>query len=285
VSPVLNLHPPVSWGQRLLQTLEQTLDPKRLQRGRQYIASHRVPDWTLDGNRIPFCGKNRGTAYYGMNEPIRFEGCITVETLPEPLWEEATRFMGNQAGFVARLLLNEIPDSIEIPLHRNGYSLLPGRYGEDIRAECSCRESDPPCRHIAAVLVALALRLDQTPHLLFELRGLCRSRLIEYLETTALGGILATALADDSVNPDPVDSYFTRPVRADANHPVVDTAAFWRAPRQWPAIPDTPQPAPIPGLVIKKGGDFPPFWQKDISFIEVMDDFYGEVRKKARDWS
>lgn len=279
------MHHSGGWGQRLLQSLEQSIDPKRLMRGRQYIASHKVPDWTLDGNRIHFQGKNRGTAYYGMNEPIRFQGCITVQPLPEPLWDEVTQFMGQRASFVARLLLNEIPDAIEFPLHRNGYSLIPGRYGEDIRAECSCREADPPCRHIAAVLVALAMRLDQTPHLLFEWRGLCRSALIERLQTTSLGGILATTLADESGHFEPTSGYFTCPISVDAVHQAVDSREFWRVPRKWPANPQPAQPAPVPGLLIKKGGDFPAFWHKDISFIEVMDTFYEEVRKKARDWS
>ena len=32
-------------------------------------------------------------------------------------------------------------------------------------------------------------------------------------------------------------------------------------------------------MLIKKGGDFPAFWQKQNSFIEVMEDFYVRMRK------
>jgi uncharacterized Zn finger protein len=39
------------------------------------------------------------------------------------------------------------------------------------------------------------------------------------------------------------------------------------------------QAAIIPAILIKKGGDFPAFWQKQNSFIDVMEDFYLRMRK------
>jgi len=47
-------------------------------------------------------------------------------------------------------------------------------------------------------------------------------------------------------------------------------------------LPKTIEPSQagtIPGMLIKKGGDFPAFWQKQASFIEVMEDFYLRMRK------
>ena len=273
------------WGQRLLLALEQNIDPKRLARGRQYIITHRVPDWTLEGRQIRFSGKNKGTAYYGMNEPIRFEGSISLAGLPDAVWDEVIRQMGERAEFVVRLLLNEIPDSIEEPLQALGHSLLPGRYGEDLIAQCNCPETDPPCRHIAAVLCALASRLDQNPLILFEARGLSRMDLVRRLETTSLGGILATALTEEPAPLISASGYFTRPVPLMMEEQAMNPREFWHAARKLPHCPDPPQPSPVPGLLVKKGGDYPAFWQKDSSFIEVMDLFYEEVRKKAKDWS
>lgn len=281
----MNRHNGTAWGQRFLQALEQGLEPKRLARGRQYSASHRVPDWAWTGGHLRFSGKNRGTAYYGMNEPIRFEGHIEISPLPGCLWQAVIPELGNQAGFIARLLLNEIPDSLESHLQARGHSLIPGRYGEDLQATCSCPETESPCRHVAAVLVALAARIDQTPLLLFELRGLNRATLAARLEDTVLGGIVATALSDPSVEPEPVTSYFTRPEPHLMAGASLSSREFWRAPSKLPTRMEPPQPSPVPGLLVKKGGDFPPFWQKDVSFIEVMDGFYEEVRRKAREWS
>jgi len=34
-------------------------------------------------------------------------------------------------------------------------------------------------------------------------------------------------------------------------------------------------------LQVKKQGDFPPFWHKDLSFLAVMEDLYERVRTKS----
>ena len=47
----------------------------------------------------------------------------------------------------------------------------------------------------------------------------------------------------------------------------------------YPKSIEPSQAATIPAMLIKKGGDFPAFWQKQNSFIEVMEDFYVRMRK------
>jgi uncharacterized Zn finger protein len=39
----------------------------------------------------------------------------------------------------------------------------------------------------------------------------------------------------------------------------------------------------IPAIVVKKQGDYPAFWQKDASFITVMEELYQRVRTKNKD--
>jgi uncharacterized Zn finger protein len=51
----------------------------------------------------------------------------------------------------------------------------------------------------------------------------------------------------------------------------------WLAPKSI----EPSQVATIPAMLIKKGGDFPAFWHKQNSFIEVMEDFYVRMRKAA----
>ena len=40
--------------------------------------------------------------------------------------------------------------------------------------------------------------------------------------------------------------------------------------------------ASLPAIVVKKGGDFPPFWQKESSFLAVMEELYERVRTKNK---
>ncbi|MOA41330.1 hypothetical protein D3C78_1632790 [compost metagenome] len=59
----------------------------------------------------------------------------------------------------------------------------------------------------------------------------------------------------------------------------VDPRTFWQA--QGPIGADLPAIAPlaVPALTIKREGDSPPFWPREGSFIEVMEELYGRVRK------
>ncbi|WP_239649644.1 hypothetical protein [Methylocucumis oryzae] len=41
------------------------------------------------------------------------------------------------------------------------------------------------------------------------------------------------------------------------------------------------QEALIPGLLVKKGGDYPAFWDKPGSFITAMEEFYIRMRKTS----
>ena len=85
----------------------------------------------------------------------------------------------------------------------------------------------------------------------------------------------------DTGTPEPLatDSYFTRPEHASTSP---DYQAFWhgakRLPRELPAM----RPAELPAILIRKGGDYPPFWDKDASFIELMEELYLRVREKNK---
>jgi len=38
----------------------------------------------------------------------------------------------------------------------------------------------------------------------------------------------------------------------------------------------------VPAILIKQGGDYPAFWDKDTSVIEVMQELYLRVREKNK---
>ena len=110
-----------------------------------------------------------------------------------------------------------------------------------------------------------------------------RDALHTELVKSPLGQILSSALKSDDVLPEvePVESYYTHPAReADA---VIDShKEFWTGAKRLPAPPSAPSQASVPALLIKKQGDYPPFWHKDVSFISVMEELYDRVRTKNR---
>jgi uncharacterized Zn finger protein len=44
-----------------------------------------------------------------------------------------------------------------------------------------------------------------------------------------------------------------------------------------------PAQSAVPAILVKKQGDFPPFWHKDQSFLAVMEDLYQRVKTKNKD--
>jgi uncharacterized Zn finger protein len=270
------------WGRRFIEAVESFVEPKRLARGRQYLATHRNPDWRVERNVVEARVRGRISPYYGTYEEPLYESRIEFVPIPDEGWDQAVRHLGDKAGFVSRLLLNEMPDEIEQPLGDLDLSLLP-RARKDLDTFCTCPEPDNPCKHVAGLFYSLASRLDQDPLLLFELRGLSRADLIRRLKETPLGGVLAAALTEEPGAIVPAASYFARPVPL-AIPEQVSVKDFWCGHKKLPATLESPQSAPVSGILIKKGGDFPPFWPKDISFVEVMDGFYEQVRKKSKDW-
>jgi uncharacterized Zn finger protein len=270
------------WGQRFIEAMETFTDSKRLMRGRQYLSTHRILGWRVEQNKVQARVRGRMSPYLGFYEEPIYEIHIEFLPLPDTAWDNAIRLIGSRAGFLARLLLNEMPDEIEKPFQDLDVDLLP-RSRKDIKTQCSCPDPENPCKHIAALYYLLASRLDHDPFLLFELRGLPRGELARRLQKTPLGAALAIALTENGGDLYSAESYFSRPIPV----PVPEAVApkdYWRGAKKLSSGVEPPEPAPVSGILVKKGGDFPPFWPKDVSFVEVMDAFYEQVRKKAKDW-
>jgi uncharacterized Zn finger protein len=175
--------------------------------------------------------------------------------------------------------MNEMPDTIEDAFSSLGLHLLPHSQ-RDFVTKCSCPDYANPCKHIAGVYYLLASALDQDPFVMFELRGLSRDDLRVELARSPLGQILASALVSSDVPVEPVESYYTRPIREPAA--VASHKEFWTGAKRLPAPLPTTSQASVPALLIKKQGDYPPFWHKDASFISVMEELYDRIRTKNR---
>jgi uncharacterized Zn finger protein len=176
--------------------------------------------------------------------------------------------------------MNEMPDTIEDAFSRLGLHLLP-HSESDFVTDCSCPDWANPCKHIAGLYYLLASALDRDPFLMFELRGLSREALHTELVKTPLGNILASALkSEDLPEVEPVESYYARPTR-EPDAVVTSHKEFWTGPKRLPPLTAT-SPASVSALLIKKQGNYPPFWHKDASFISVMEEVYDRVRTKNK---
>jgi uncharacterized Zn finger protein len=269
------------WGQRFIAALEEFTDPARLGRGRSYASGGRILDYTLANGTVAARVRGSINPYFGVyKEPI-YQTSITIRAISSADWTKAIRKIASRADLVTKLLMNEMPDTIEDAFSELGLHLLP-HSERDFVTDCSCPDWANPCKHIAGVYYLLASALDRDPFLMFELRGLSRDALHAELVRSPLGKILASALKSEEVPAvEPVESYYTRPAR-EAEAVIDSHKEFWTGAKRLPAPPSAPSQASVPALLIKKQGDYPPFWHKDLSFISVMEELYERVRTKNR---
>jgi uncharacterized Zn finger protein len=265
------------WGQRFIEALEDFTDSGRLQRGRSYSTDNRIKQWLLKDGKVEAKLRGNVNPYFGVYKEPTYKVSVQMTHLSAPQWQKIIQKLSQRASFIARLLLNEIPENIETVFADAGVHLLPKDY-RDFKVACDCPDYEVPCKHIAGVCYRMAGQLDQYPFLLFEMRGLAPEKLLQELALSPLGKILSDAKSSATQELVPVASFYTRPVITEFPQEI-SLKGFWRGRHPLPKSIEPIQAATIPAMLIKKGGDFPAFWQKQNSFIDVMEDFYVRMRK------
>ena len=265
------------WGQRFIEALEDFTDSGRLQRGRSYSTDNRIKQWLLKDGKVEAKLRGNINPYFGVYKEPTYKVSVQMTHLSAAQWQKIIQKLTQRASFIARLLLNEIPENIENVFADLGVHLLPNDY-RDFKVACDCPDYEVPCKHIAGVCYRLAGQLDQDPFLLFEMRGLAPEKLLQELASSPLGKVLSDAKSGATVELAPVASFYTRPVMIEPPQEI-SLKGFWQGQHPLPKSIEPSQAATIPAMLIKKGGDFPAFWQKQSSFIEVMEDFYVRMRK------
>lgn len=266
------------WGQRFLAALETFTNPGRLARGRTYANTGRILDWGVERGVVRARVRGSANPYYGIIEEPIYDTNIQIAQIDADGWSRVIARIAGQADLIVKLLQQEMPDQIEDVFAEEGLALLPQSQRE-FKTSCSCPDWENPCKHIAGVYYAVARELDRDPLVLFSMRGLPRASLQSELEATPLGTILASSLIPEPAPIEPATSFHTRPQKI-APPAATSHRAFWAGPRRLP--PPVPvSPVRVPALLAKRQGDFPPFWHRDNSFIEAMEEIYERVRTKS----
>ncbi|NJR52170.1 MAG: hypothetical protein HC780_23965 [Leptolyngbyaceae cyanobacterium CSU_1_3] len=269
------------WGNKFIEALEKFTDAGRLSRGRSYRNSDRIRKLTITDGVIVAEVRGNVNPYYGVyKEPI-YQTEIVIHPISQAQWTAAIAYIASKASFISKLLLNEMPDNIEDAFAQLNLNLLP-KSKKDFHTECSCPDYSNPCKHIAGVYYRIAAELDQDPFLLFELRGISRTKLQTELAKTPLGQALANELDRQFAAPHSVESFYTRP-EIQPVPPQTTLKEFWQGSKSLPKEIERPPQSSVSGILVKKQGDFPPFWDKDQSFIAIMEEVYDRIKSKNRD--
>jgi uncharacterized Zn finger protein len=267
------------WGKRFIEALEEFSDSARLSRGRSYARNGKIKEYVITNNQITAFVRGSVNPYFGVYKEPLYNINIEIKAISSADWSKVISYLGSKASLISKLLMNEVPDNIEEAFAQLNLHLLPHNR-QDFKTNCSCPDWENPCKHIAGVYYLVASELDRDPFLVFELRGISRLKLQEELAKSPLGKVLSKAIAPQEILPEPVSAYYTKPKKVQLPESI-SAQDFWLPQKRLPQTVEAASPASIPAITIKKAGDFPPFWNKDFSFLEVMEDLYGRVRTKT----
>lgn len=268
------------WGNKFIEALETFTDPGRLGRGRSYARGKKVKSFKINDGVVMAEVRGSVNPYYGVYEEPLYKTQIELQPISQAKWAVAIAQMASKASFISKLLLNEMPDNVEDAFSALGLHLLPHNR-KDFKTSCSCPDDSNPCKHIAGVYYLVAAELDKDPFLLFELRGLSKAVLQNELAKTPLGMALSAELTAQAAEPVAVESYYTRPTTTEAE--AVSLKEFWQGAKRLPQSIEVAAQSGVTAIVVKKQGDFPPFWEKDSSFIEAMEELYQRVKTKNKE--
>jgi uncharacterized Zn finger protein len=267
------------WGQKFIAALEAFTDSGRLSRGRSYARGNKVKTFDITDGLVLAEVRGSVNPYFGVYKEPLYITSIEFQPISKAKWAAIIALIGSKASLISRLMLNEMPETIEQPFAALGMGLMP-KGEKDFDTRCSCPDYSNPCKHIAGVHYLLAAQIDQDPFLLFELRGLSRADLQAELAKSPLGQALSQELQAQVQEPVPVSSYYPKPELVPLGEQSFKD--FWQG-EQRSQPPDTDENmSGVPAILIKKQGDFPPFWQRDNSFITVMEELYQRVKTKNK---
>lgn len=159
------------WGRAWCRNLERYSDyESRLPRGRSYLRQGAVLDLRLSAGQVR--AQVMGSELYTLT--------IHVAPIKPAAWRRIRAACADGIGSTIELLQGRLSEHVMTVITEPGRGLFP-EPGE-IRMDCSCPDWADLCKHAAAVLYGVGVRLDERPELLFTLRG------VDHLELMAAAG-------------------------------------------------------------------------------------------------
>lgn len=164
------------WGKAWSDNLQRYADfANRLPRGRAYLRNGSVLDMVIAGGRIE--------AHVAGSELYRVT--IGIAPLAKAVWRHVVTRCTGRIGSLVGLLRGELSDDVLSVLTHAKDGLFPEP--REMTLDCSCPDAAEVCKHIAAVLYGVGVRLDTKPELFFVLRQVDQAALLSSATAGAVG--------------------------------------------------------------------------------------------------
>src|SRR2546425_12979446 len=180
------------WGEAWADNLERYADlANRLPRGRAYLRNDSVLHLAIAGGRVE--------AYVAGSELYRVT--IGIAPMAKARWRRVVARCTGRIGSLVGLLRGELSDDVLAVLTDAKDGLFPEP--REMTLDCSCPDSAEVCKHVAAVLYGVGIRLDARPELFFVLRQVDQAELLSSATAGAVSRARPAAgkrIADDRLS-------------------------------------------------------------------------------------
>jgi uncharacterized Zn finger protein len=157
------------WGKSWNSNLERYADyHNRIGRGRSYVRHRAVLDLQLAPGHI--------TALVQGSEAQPYRVAITIDTLSADHWATIRAACAGCFDSLSALLTGTFPQALKDLFFAKGAGLFPSP--QEIHFDCSCPDWAAMCKHVAAALYGVGVRVDDDPSLFFRLRGIAMDDII-----------------------------------------------------------------------------------------------------------
>ncbi|MEO5831349.1 MAG: helix-turn-helix domain-containing protein [Rhodanobacter sp.] len=176
------------WGKGWCKHLEALSDfENRLPRGRSYVRNGSVCHLAIQAGRID--ALVMGSSLYRVS--------VDIKSLSAAHWRAIKKKCSGEIGSLLELLQGRLSDQVMAVVtdHHAGLFPQPGQ----MTFACSCPDWASMCKHVAAVLYGVGSRLDEQPQLLFQLRDVDATELIDASLDLSTAGTSEGRLADDKL--------------------------------------------------------------------------------------
>jgi uncharacterized Zn finger protein len=158
------------WGKAWCKNLERYSDySNRIGRGRSYVKNGFVIDLKLSRGKIESQVMGSGSKPY--------KCVIDISIISKSVWKTIKDKIGSKFDSLQVLLAGKFPTELQDIFSSLDYGFFPKP--KEIKMDCSCPDWATMCKHIAATLYAVGVRLDESPELIFILRGVDMKDLID----------------------------------------------------------------------------------------------------------
>jgi uncharacterized Zn finger protein len=164
------------WGKAWCDNLERYADlANRLPRGRAYLRNGSVLDLVITAGRVD--------AFVAGSE--LYKVTIVIATLAKSRWRRVVARCTGRINSLVGLLRGELSDDVLSVLTDARDGLFP--QPRELTLDCSCPDWADVCKHVAAILYGVGIRLDARPELFFLLRQVDKAELL----TSATAGAVS----------------------------------------------------------------------------------------------